>query len=103
MPPRIQRFRLRLMRYNINMVHVSGKNQITAGALSRAPASQPNQEDLNFLEETKAYAQMCSTTHPASNNRLQQFKEAQKTDTKTTHFRTYCQNGWPYFIPENNL
>ena len=103
LPPRIQRFRLRLMRYNVNMIHVSGKNQITADALSRAPVSQPNQEDLNFLEETKAYAQMYSATHPASYDRLQQFKEAQKADTETVQVRIYCQNGWPDFMPENSL
>ena len=38
LPPMIQRFRLRLMRYNPDVVHVPGKQQVTADALSRAPA-----------------------------------------------------------------
>ena len=38
MPPRILRFRLRLMRYTYEMKYVPGKHQITADALSRAPS-----------------------------------------------------------------
>lgn len=36
-PPRILRFRLRLLSFNINIIHTPGKNLITADALSRAP------------------------------------------------------------------
>ena len=35
MPPRILRFRLRMMRYNPEVLHVPGKCQISADALSR--------------------------------------------------------------------
>ena len=42
MPPRIQCFRLRLMRYNPRVVHVAGKNHINADALSRAPVGDPD-------------------------------------------------------------
>ena len=41
---RIQRFRLRLMRFNPEVIHVSGKQQLTADA----PASVPSDEDINF-------------------------------------------------------
>ena len=36
-PIRIQRFRIRLMRYDYNIVHVPGKELIVADTLSRAP------------------------------------------------------------------
>lgn len=38
--PRIQRFRLRLLRYTYNVVHAQGKILVIAYALSRAPNSQ---------------------------------------------------------------
>ena len=37
MPPRIQRFRMRLMRYSYQIVHVPGKDLTTADTLSKAP------------------------------------------------------------------
>ena len=42
MPSRILRFRLRMMRYNPEVLHVPGKYQISADALSRAPVNSPN-------------------------------------------------------------
>lgn len=101
MPPRIQRFRLRLMRYNTIVVHVAGKNQTTADTLSRSPASQPNQEDLIFLNEVTAFTQMCADSHSVSNLRLQQFRSEQKLDSEITQVRAYCQTGWPDYMPEN--
>lgn len=37
MPARILRFRMRLMKYELDVVYVPGKEQITADTLSRAP------------------------------------------------------------------
>ena len=42
MPPRILRFRMRMMRFAPTVVHVPGKDQITADALSRAPVDGPD-------------------------------------------------------------
>ena len=40
MPPRIQRFRMRLMRYSYTIVHVPGKDNVTADASSKAPLTR---------------------------------------------------------------
>ena len=37
LPPRIQRFQMRLMRFTFKVVHVPGKDLTTADTLSRAP------------------------------------------------------------------
>ena len=46
---RIQRFRLRLVKYNVQIVHISGKHNEAADALSRYPA-EAMQETILELE-----------------------------------------------------
>ena len=41
LPPRVQRFRLRLLRFTYKITYVPGKALITADALSRAPVRCP--------------------------------------------------------------
>lgn len=43
-PPRIQRFRMRLMRYSYSVEHVPGKSSWTADALSREPVKNRAQK-----------------------------------------------------------
>ena len=46
LPPRIQRFPVRLMKYSFKILHAAGKDSVTADALSRAPLSkQLSKED----------------------------------------------------------
>ena len=52
MPPRIQCFRLHLMRYNPRVVHVTGKNQIIA---DQAPVSDPDSADVDLINNTTAF------------------------------------------------
>ena len=48
--PRIQRMRMRLMRFDIKqMVHVSGKQMYTSGTLSRLIARQPYKQPARSL------------------------------------------------------
>ena len=58
LPPRILRFRLRLMRYQFSIYHVPGKNLVTADALSRAPSSEATEEDNSLQEEVEAYVRL---------------------------------------------
>ena len=51
-PLRIHRFRLRLMKYSFKIVHISGKNNAGADALSRYPA-ETNVESILELETEK--------------------------------------------------
>ena len=51
MPTRIQRFRMRLMRYSYQIVHVPGKDLTTADTLSRAPLHRSLTKDEKQLNE----------------------------------------------------
>ena len=45
LPLRIQRFRMRMMKYTYTIFHIPGKNLVIADALSRAPAQQQTTDD----------------------------------------------------------
>ena len=93
MPSRILRFRLRLMRYNYQVQYVPGKHQVTARTLSRAPVALPGLEDKLRVEELEAFSTRTTSCLPATPNRLQQIRDAQKTDEECSLLRSYCLQG----------
>ena len=56
LPLRVQRFRLRLMRYSYDITYVPGKNLHTADALSRAPIENDH-PDEDFGEAVDTYVE----------------------------------------------
>ena len=65
--PRIQRFRMRLIRYMYAIAHVPGKSLVTADALSRTPPERPltEAEELLTDEVTAQANRRCQLTrHP---------------------------------------
>lgn len=99
MPPRILRFRLRMMRFNPEVIYVPGKNQVTADALSRAPVHAPDAAEVKFILEVEVFASKMFSIIPASEARLQTIREAQAADAECTQVVDYCQNGWPAYQP----
>ena len=94
MPPRILRFRLRLMRYTYQVQYVPGKHQAAADALSRAPVSLPKQADELFAEEVEAFTAQATAGLPATAMRLQEIQEAQKVDNECSQVRaSACKDG----------
>ena len=75
LPPRILRFRLRLMSYDYEIRHVPGKLLHTADALSRAPLKNtisPN--ELVQVEEMEFHMSSVTSTLPVSSSRLTSIK-----------------------------
>ena len=81
MPIRVQRFRLRLMRYSYSISHVPGKELSTADTLSRAPATEPTDQD--FQGHVSAYVDEVINSLPASE---QNCKRYAKNNRKTKLF-----------------
>ena len=81
LPPRIQRLRMRLMRFNIKrMVHVPGKQMYTSDTLSRLQRKQSNskpEESLIPDEEMSAFVCSIVDTLPVSDIKLKQIIEVQ--------------------------
>ena len=103
LPPRVLRFRLRLMRYDATTEYVPGKLQVTADALSRAPVANPKPEDVELNELTEAFASSSTLTLPATDRRLEEIKDAQRLDEECALIRDYCEKGWPDYVPHNPI
>ncbi|UYV66521.1 K02A2.6-like [Cordylochernes scorpioides] len=81
--PRIQRLRLRMMRYSYKILHEPEKNLIVADALPKSPWIKVGTQELE--EELCAYVQQVISFMPISDVRLKEIKERQNKD----------QEGWP--------
>ena len=54
LPLRVQRFRMRMLRYCFTISHITGKNLIMADTLSRAPVPRKLEQD-SLQSEVEAY------------------------------------------------
>lgn len=92
LPIRVQRFRLRMMRYQYTIRHVPGKDLNTADFLSRSPL--PNTENKNELQdETEAYINMIVNNLPASDKRLQEIRKHQEQDSIVQKWKNEILSG----------
>ncbi|KAJ8332638.1 hypothetical protein SKAU_G00424270 [Synaphobranchus kaupii] len=96
LPPRIQRFRMRLMRYSYIITHVPGKTLTTADTLSRAPLKQGGATAGDgLMEETNIYVDSVMENLPASDAYLTELRQQLSTDSVCSQVMKYCTEGWP--------
>ncbi|RVE55527.1 hypothetical protein OJAV_G00235410 [Oryzias javanicus] len=102
LPPRIQRLRMRLMRFAFTISHVAGKNIATADVLSRAPVGEKD-SDLSE-EDINLYVDAVMSSLPATESRLQQIKTHQENDIIIRQLKKCCVEGWPdKFLADRSL
>ncbi|XP_054276767.1 uncharacterized protein K02A2.6-like [Macrosteles quadrilineatus] len=102
--PRLQRIRLRLMRYTYDITYTPGKQLILADALSRD--TENSEEEWELTEEILAYIQNIDTTLPSvSDEKLREINQETMKDETLKHVSQYCVKGWPEKskIPEDVL
>ena len=95
LPTRVQRFKMRLMRYWFTISYVAGKNLVTTDTLSRAPVSTSNTQDEECYQEVEAYGNFVCQNLPASDKCIEQIKEYQSKDEICQQLVEYCKNCWP--------
>ena len=96
LPPRIQRFRMRLMRFHFKEIsHVPGKKMYIADALSRLQTQHADPQPTIADDDMTAHIASVITGLPASDTRLQQIIEAQEEDPVCRQIKAYCSEGWP--------
>lgn len=94
--PRLQRIRLRLMRYNYEVVYVPGKQLVLADCLSRNPVSVRESYYKDELpQEIEGYVNFVVSSPPASKNILEKIKDEPKKDYACSRLRVFCTEKWP--------
>ena len=63
LPARIQRFRMRLMRFTFTITHIPGKDLTIADTLSRAPTGSATDADTQFSHDIEMYSYVLFTSH----------------------------------------
>ena len=95
LPPRIQRFRMRLMGYSYTISHVAGKTLLTADTLSRAPLhAETTRVDNEFMESTNIYVDNVMDNLPVSSTYMDTLRENLRADSVCSAVMKLCQDGW---------
>jgi len=94
LPPRIQRFRMHLMKYSFNVVHVPGKDLSCADTLSRTLKSEPTTQNCNLEEEGDLYVNYVFQSLPATGKRLEEIKAHLQEDEIWKQVMAFCDKGW---------
>ncbi|XP_075724095.1 uncharacterized protein LOC142766130 [Rhipicephalus microplus] len=88
-PLRLQRMRLTLQRYAINLLYKPGKELFLADALSRFPSK------ALLSEQTERFNVNVIALVPASEHRLEELRVATAKDPALSTIRSYAETDWP--------
>ena len=92
-PPRIQRFLLRLMRYDFEMYYVPGLELEVADTLSRASLSDDEPEIPS--KEMNCYVHMIANEYSISESLRKKIVTETSNDAPLKLLKKYIMNGWP--------
>lgn len=93
--PRLQRFRMRLMRYDYSVVYVPGKDLTIADALSRSPIPHNTNEPQELAIETEAFVRFIVRNLPVKDYYLEKIIDSQTKDPICKLLLRYTSDGWP--------
>ena len=100
LPPRVLRFRLRLLRFAYDITHIPGKSLVIADALSRAPvadsSSNPAAAEPTLSDEAELMVMQAVHNLPATPSRLEEILSWQESDPVCTLIVDALANGWPH-------
>lgn len=95
LPVRVQRFRIRMLRFHFSIIHVPGKDLVLADTLSRAPEGVPTDQDFILESDTSFFIDYVMESLPASECRLKEIQEEQRKDPICVKLVQYCNQEWP--------
>ena len=90
--PRLQRIRMRLMRYHYKVVYIPGQQLVLADYLSRNSLSKTEDNADDLPEEINVYVNFVTNNLPASHNYLIRLKSEQESDPICLSLKEYATN-----------
>ena len=93
--PRIQRFRMRMMRFSYQMKHTAGKNLMTADAPSRAPGGVPAEQDRQMEVDADMFVRSVIEGFPVTDQRLEEIRVKQAKDNICNQVMNFTKSHWP--------
>ena len=93
LPVRIQRYRMRLMRFQYQVTHIPGSDLKIADALSRAPLPEITQTDKQLQQDADAYVAQVVQGLPATSEKLLEIHQAQEQDNVCQQLVQFCREG----------
>ena len=93
-PPRIQRFLLRLQKYQFTTNYIPGKDMVVTDTLSRAYLSNTSTPEIDTSDMTR-YVRFLISNLPISDDKLLQFQRETSRDPALEKLRGYTEKGWP--------
>ena len=96
LPVRIQRYRMRLMRFQFTATHIPGSDLKITDTLSQAPLQEVTETDRQLQKDTDAYVAQVIEGMPATPRRLQEIHQAQEEDSIFQQLMLFCREGWPH-------
>lgn len=96
LPPRIQRFRMRLMRFSYEVVHVPGKSLVTADVLSRAPIRGKETDNALSISDVSKHVSGC-LSNAVEASLFERVKAEQAADEVCQALVKFSRKGWPKF------
>ena len=90
-PPRIQRLRLRLQKYDFKLSYVPGKWMHTPDALSRAPLKLASKSDHHIEAHVDGIIAVLQVT----DEKLKEIKEETQKDKTMISLQNTIMQGWP--------
>lgn len=96
LPPWLQRFRMRFMRYSYKINHVPGNQYVTPDTLFRMPCTN-NATDAEsaLMEDTNIYLAQIRESFPVSKSRLDEIRHELKKDSVCSQIMRFHEHGWP--------
>lgn len=93
--PRLQRLRLKLMRFSFKAFWLKSKDNAAADALSRAPLDKPAEEDIFLEGDEHRTALLFAMNVSQLDPRLEEVAEAAKQDEEYCELRETILSGFP--------
>lgn len=87
-PMRLQRMKMALQKYSLQVKHIPGKELLLADALSRFPAKETLEEEEKFQVNALEHISV-------TQDRLQEIREATASDAQLQLLRQYARTAWP--------